>query len=231
MLLSGDIAVAPTLGASLQFLEAEIQRPIFFVLGNHDYYDGSREGVHASVRNLCARSSLLHWLDDEPDVIRLNGTTGLVGAGGWADGGYGDYHRSTYEMADYRSIGDFRELDRGARLEVMQGWANAAATRLERLTTGIRAEHFRQLLVVTHVPPFPEVCLYQGKLPTDDTVPHYASKRMGQALLRIATATPSVSLKVLCGHSHEQAAFHPLANLSICSAKARYGAPEIQAPL
>src|SRR4051812_23762211 len=41
VVLSGDIAEAPTLREHLLAVEAVVQRPLYFVLGNHDYYGGS----------------------------------------------------------------------------------------------------------------------------------------------------------------------------------------------
>jgi 3',5'-cyclic AMP phosphodiesterase CpdA len=38
VLISGDIAQAPSVARHLRNLAREIARPIYFVLGNHDYY-------------------------------------------------------------------------------------------------------------------------------------------------------------------------------------------------
>ena len=43
--ITGDIAEAPTLSFHLQEMAECIQKPLYFVLGNHDYYYGSIEDV------------------------------------------------------------------------------------------------------------------------------------------------------------------------------------------
>jgi len=41
VLISGDIAQAPTVAGYLSTIERFLEIPIYFVLGNHDYYDRS----------------------------------------------------------------------------------------------------------------------------------------------------------------------------------------------
>ncbi len=41
MLVGGDIGQALPLGAYLDLLEDQLRRPIYFVLGNHDFYGSS----------------------------------------------------------------------------------------------------------------------------------------------------------------------------------------------
>ena len=43
--ISGDISEAPSLREHLGLLESYVRRPIYFVLGNHDFYRGSFEQV------------------------------------------------------------------------------------------------------------------------------------------------------------------------------------------
>jgi hypothetical protein len=62
VLLTGDVAEAPELVAHLESLDARLERPLYFVLGNHDFYRGSIAAVRATVAGLCARSSSLCWL-------------------------------------------------------------------------------------------------------------------------------------------------------------------------
>ncbi len=63
--------------------------PIYFVLGNHDFYRGSIAGMRASIEELHDRGSHLHYLS-RTGVIGLTKTTGLIEADGWGDGRYGD---------------------------------------------------------------------------------------------------------------------------------------------
>ncbi len=47
VLVTGDIAEAPTLEPLLSLVAAEMKVPIYFVLGNHDYYRASSSSSRA----------------------------------------------------------------------------------------------------------------------------------------------------------------------------------------
>ena len=48
--LTGDISIAKQLIYHLSVIEKVVQRPIYFVLGNHDYYGASTEQVRKAMR-------------------------------------------------------------------------------------------------------------------------------------------------------------------------------------
>jgi hypothetical protein len=50
ILLSGDIGEAPNLVSLLNKLSIAFAGPIYFVLGNHDFYRGSIAGVRESIK-------------------------------------------------------------------------------------------------------------------------------------------------------------------------------------
>ena len=80
---------------------------------------------------------------------------------------------------------------------------------------------------MTHIPPFKEVCLYDGKISDDNWLPYFGSKVMGDVLMEIANQNSEVEFLVLCGHTHS-AANVCYNNLVIEVGKADYCCPEIQ---
>ena len=83
VLIGGDIGEAPdVIGYLKQF--ATLDRPINFVLGNHDFYRGSIRQVRASVEDLCRRVENLHYLPSA-GVVKLTPDAALIGHGGWDD--------------------------------------------------------------------------------------------------------------------------------------------------
>src|SRR3990170_6226701 len=90
ILISGDIAEAPSVSEILKEMAETIQKPIYFVLGNHDYYRGQVDLLRQEMRDLTQNEPLLHWLP-ESGVHDLGNQTILLGEGCWADGRYGDY--------------------------------------------------------------------------------------------------------------------------------------------
>ena len=89
VLVGGDTGTAVDFASFFQFLEMRLKRPIYFVLGNHDYYHGSISQVRETAEKLSRSSQWLHWLPIKR-VVPLSETTGLIGHGSWADGRLGN---------------------------------------------------------------------------------------------------------------------------------------------
>jgi len=199
--------------------------PIFFVLGNHDYYGGSIARVRATVREM-SREEHLHWLP-ERKIVQLTESTCLVGHGAWADGRYGNYQKSPVLLNDYVQIEDFKYLNKEERLLKMQELGDESASFIEEMI--IRAlQQYRSIILLTHVPPFREACLHEGEIGTDDWLPHFSCKAVGDVLRKTMSAHQKCHLTVLCGHTHDWSCSAILPNLIVVTGGAEYGKPAIQ---
>src|SRR5258708_6882468 len=85
LLIGGDIGEADSVGWFLSELETAVSAPIYFVLGNHDFYRGSIREVRAGIASQAGASRRLPWLPAS-GVVPLTETTALVGHDSWADG-------------------------------------------------------------------------------------------------------------------------------------------------
>ena len=85
----------------------------------------------------------------------------------------------------------------------------------------------KKIIVLTHVPPFKEVCLHNGQISDDGWLPYFSSKVMGDVLMPFANDNPSIDFLVLCSHTHSDAHYQPLANLTVKTGKAEYYHPII----
>src|SRR5690606_27020162 len=106
VLLSGDIGDARTVTRLLDQIDEALQTPLYFVLGNHDYYFGSIAEVRASIQQLQARRPRLHFLTTSREPLPIGERSAVIGHGGWADGREGDYERSYVMMNDYKLIAE-----------------------------------------------------------------------------------------------------------------------------
>ena len=70
-LVGGDIGEADDVCLHLNGMDNALGRPVYFVLGNHDYYRGSIAGVREKVAALCEACPNLHYLSNE-GVIPLD---------------------------------------------------------------------------------------------------------------------------------------------------------------
>src|SRR5207248_628740 len=121
---------------------------------NHDYYRSNIQAVRAAVRRLPPRTT---WLPAAPPV-QLTEQVVMVGVDGWGDARCGDL-ASAVQLSDWTLIEDFKR-GRNARDEILRRLgANEARALRDQLA---RAPASARLLVLTHVPPFPEACVYNG---------------------------------------------------------------------
>ncbi|GAB1420920.1 metallophosphoesterase [Anaerolineales bacterium] len=225
--LTGDISTSEKLLPDLQAWVKFVTKPLYFVLGNHDYYGATVQSVRQQVSALCQSQDLLHWLPDS-GLVQLSDTLALVGHGGWSDGRYGDFLASNIILNDYLQIIDLADnFDR--RLTLMQHFADEAAAYLQSVLTSLPAT-IEKVIVLTHVPPFQETCYY-NTFPADDAnpyLPHFTSQATGEVLLKLAHTQPDLQIEVLCGHTHHPCDIRMRPNLRIRVAHAEYEQPCIQ---
>lgn len=226
LLITGDITEAPRLAWHLTQMEAYLSRPIYFVLGNHDFYQSSFADVHHAVRQLTRQSAHLRWMNDA-GVVELTPDTALIGHDGWADGRCGDYARSELLLTDYVAIKDFHNLSKTDLLHALNRLGDAAAAHFQEWLPKALAR-YRRVFLITHVPPFCETCWQHSRYSDDDFRPHFASRIVGEVLRDIMQCHPNHYLTVLSGHTHTRGQAHMLHNLLVLSGRAEYRKPEIQ---
>lgn len=225
-LITGDISEAPTLELHLTQLADGVRRPVYFVLGNHDFYRGSIREVRSAIASRCARSEWLRYLPGT-GVITLSETWALIGHDGWADGRFGNYWDSQVMLNDYVLIRELAWLSAEDRLTRIQALAEEAASYLGPTLADALDRHAR-VLVATHVPPFREACWYRNAISDDDYLPHFSSKASGDVLRNALEGRPDREALVLCGHTHGAGRTQPLPNLEVRTGGAEYGRPVIQ---
>lgn len=231
VLVSGDIAEAPTVYDILEEMAQHIAKPIYFVLGNHDYYQNSVENVKQIITKLSHASPLIYWLPDA-GLVQLNKNTLLLGEDCWADGRYGNYADSRVRLNDSRMIQELREgniIGKYQLLDAMQKLADSDAARLKKnLQLATQKHSSKKIIILVHLPPFRESCMHEGEISNDDYLPFFSSKITGDVLLEAATANPEIDFLVLCGHTHSSSCHKPLGNLTVKAGGTEYGKPIVQ---
>jgi 3',5'-cyclic AMP phosphodiesterase CpdA len=234
LLLGGDIALAPDLEEWLRFIENRLSLPVYFVLGNHDFYGGDIAYVRAQMAAL--ESRWLHWLP-KAGVVSLSKRTALVGHGGWGDARHGDFTQPAM-LNDYFLIRDLRESsgtdDPVAILENLPAlqrklWqlGDEAAEQLRPNLSAAMETHSR-VLVLTHVPPFREACWYDGEISDDNWLPGFTCKAVGDLILELAQSNSLCDITVLCGHTHGEGEAELLPNVRAHTQGAQYGDPRFR---
>ncbi len=80
VVLTGDVSEAHDLAAMLEHIDDLIQRPMYFVLGNHDFYHGSIRDIRVAMTDLCDKRPRLHYLTATDEPIELTPGVALSGS-------------------------------------------------------------------------------------------------------------------------------------------------------
>ena len=227
LVITGDIAVGATLDIHLAELDSALPFPVYFVLGNHDFYGSSFGAVRCMVAAATRSARRLVWLATA-GVVPLTPDTALVGIDSWYDGRLGDYLHSHVQdvMVDFEAIADLAVGDARDRLELLERLGDEAARSVRRLLPGA-LDRFEHVILATHVPPFREACWHDGAISDDNWLPFFTCKAVGDELLRILARYPGRRLTVLCGHSHGGGETRLLPNLLVKTGAAEYGRPRV----
>jgi 3',5'-cyclic-AMP phosphodiesterase len=236
IVITGDIAEASDVRYYLWLLSEACDTPIYFVLGNHDFYRGSLANTRREVVDYCLTRPKLTYLSCS-GLISLTETTCLIGHDGWCDGLLGRYWDSPVIMNDWYLISEFRdqfklgkEMEddiKLVRIELLRTLAQEAADHLMKLLNG-PASSFEHIIVATHVPPFERAASYDGGLCDSNYLPHFANQVVGEALETYISQNPKKRMTVLCGHTHGTGEVWITKNLRVLTAGAVYGQPTIQ---
>ncbi len=229
LLVGGDIGEAPNVGAYLSLLERLLPCPIYFVLGNHDFYQGSIGKVRAEIADLAGRSSRLTWLP-AAGVLELTAHTGLIGHDGWGDGRLGDYAHTEVMLNDFLMIEELTLLDREKRLARLNALGDEAANHF-RTVLPEALDRFGHLVALVHVPPFEAACWHKGKISDRDWLPYFTCDAVGRTMIEFMQRRSDRRMTVLCGHTHGSGEAQILPNLFVRTGGAVYGRPGLQEPL
>lgn len=225
--ISGDISDGYHFVKSLREIHQLLfRKKIYFVLGNHDYYHSSIYDTRKIAENFSEEVLGIEYLTCS-GVHALTEKTAILGHDGWADGRFGDYYSSKVLLRDFFAIEDFIGISAQERLKKMQLLGDEAVEHFQKYLPEA-FQNYERVILVTHVPPFFEACLFKEKLADSDWGPFFICKKVGEVLIEIMEKYSHCKLLVLCGHSHHKAHVKIRQNLSVLTGGARVEFPEVQ---
>ena len=119
-------------------------------------------------------------------------------------------------------------LDKNGLLDTVTALADEAARHFETVLEEA-VDTYKNIIAVTHIPPFREAAWYEGKTSNDDFLPFFACKAVGDVLEKMMQAHRESNLLFLCGHTHGGGGeLQVLDNLLVLTGEAEYGRPEIR---
>lgn len=200
LFMSGDISNGLFIDYVLYYIATHVDIPIYFVLGNHDYYFKGISDVHNDIRHLVKKHSNLHWLT-ESEPISLKDDICVIGTEGWYDchQGNSDYIKFTF---DAWLIEEFRKIKLSEKIDLSKKMAKESADSISKKLISALNSGYKQIYLITHVPPFEEATRGEGTVFEKFLLPYNTNVTLGNKLKEIMSNFPDRKLNVICGHIH-----------------------------
>jgi len=220
LFITGDISNSRTISSNLKSISKYFNIPIYFTLGNHDYYFSSFKGVDKQVNNLCQKHQNLHFMDSVV-LKELTGDTCVIGHTGCNDGGFGNFLDSNVMLSDYMFINNLAGLYKCDLLDKLEKRSRQAVDHIKH-SLSVAFGSYSKVFLLTHVPPWKEISTYQGVVSDNSWLPHFSCKMMGIAIEEFMKDCNG-KLTVLCGHTHDTIEMDISHNIHVCVSGAEYG--------
>ncbi|PIS00393.1 MAG: hypothetical protein COT84_07750 [Chlamydiae bacterium CG10_big_fil_rev_8_21_14_0_10_35_9] len=211
--ITGDIGEK---GESINFIKklSEITKlPIYFILGNHDFYGFKIEEFQAKVHLAFIDNARIFYLNSH-HYVPLSNNAAIVGIDNWYDLSQGDFFASPVIPKDFKEIQTFSTLNKNDLFSFIQDYSHKIIDQLNQKLVNAFAS-FSNVILLAHFPPFKEVCLYNNTVADDNWAPFFVQGLLGDFLKTFMSENPDKCLTVLSGHTHHIASYKPTHNLTI----------------
>ncbi len=228
LVLTGDLSSAKEFGLVTNFA-GFYRKPIYFVLGNHDFWGSTFKAHEEYIRTTCSLIDNLTWLT-ESEPIQLTPDVQLCGVDGWYDAQFGNWTTSDFFMVDWKAIGEFKRAlgtNRGAET-ILDICRNRAGVHTAVAKSKLDKCNSPRVFFATHVPPYEESAMHEGRPSSQHALPWYTSRVLGEALSRHTAHRSGQQFTTLCGHVHSRSTYQEGDNHVVLCAEAEYGAPRLE---
>jgi predicted phosphohydrolase len=236
LVLGGDLSVGKLLQQHMQAFLEGATCPVYFVLGNHDFWLLPESRIWDIAKGLGGGLDFL-------DVVEVTPDTALVGLSGWYDTRAGNVFNpgivmpeveTTTRLAGLGPVQQFKRLfwppERIHELHNRcKAWSDEQTAKfMPKLKAA--AEKYRKVFIVTHIPPWIESCWGPTGLSRDvspEWLPWSVNVGLGMHIEALAEEYPDVQFQVLSGHTHGEGETEVAWNLRAFSGKATYKQPSM----
>ena len=200
--LTGDISTGNKIISHLKLMANIISCPIYFVLGNHDFYHSDYSAIQNDIVRLTKDNKNLKYLSVQQS-ISLTKDVAIIGHDGWYDAGWRNPLLPIVFLADWYFISDFRFCENNAaRLSLMKYKSEVAARCLEKSLTKALEENHSTVYLLTHFPPWPEKNDKYGGIFEKFWMPYNSCKVVADMISAVMMNHPNQQLIILAGHTH-----------------------------
>jgi len=209
LFLTGDIAEGEITALFLEDLWERFRKPVFFVLGNHDYHGSFLEDKRRDFSEKYSKD--LVYLPSMEGVDLGNGR-GLVGIDNWYN--LLDHPEREQRLEDFEAVLDFQGCDKKVLESICQELCDKAIEELDLKLKKAFAS-YREIDILMHVPPFYPRLIYGEMGAKDPFAFCWSCHPLGQFLMGQLKKHPHISVRIFSGHTHKKGFYKPLSNLEV----------------
>lgn len=218
--LTGDISNGLLIKYHLELLEKITKRPIYFILGNHDYHFSSFEKIEEQMRLLCIKNDNLIWLTNS-DIIHLSDEAALIGTKGWYDASIGNPNYLNFTV-DWFLIKEFRNKSLDERISMFKERAKSSSDALcAKLKKALEAG-YKTVYILTHFPPWKEATRDIGTALEKFWLPYNVNFTLGSNIEKVMADRNKRHALILAGHTHTDCWIHVSRNIECKVNNAKY---------
>ena len=129
IVITGDISEGDDVVFQLTRLVEAVDSVVYFVLGNHDFYQSSLAATRKQAIGVSRNHDGLVYLTDQYPIELSRGVF-LLGEDGWGDAVIGDYENSPVRLNDFLLIDDFASVPQESWKRMLQQQGKESALRL-----------------------------------------------------------------------------------------------------
>jgi predicted phosphohydrolase len=216
LLLGGDTANSRVFLRMLGRIEEVFPGKVALVAGNHDYYHTSISEFRTKLAELQRTGVIVFEPGCQSKPLQLAEGVYLCGSGGWGDTGCAD--AAGMELNDEHLIAELRTGNLTARLREL---GKESAEHLQQQFAAV-PEGSSCVIVLTHVPPWPEATWHEGRNSDALALPRFCWQAGGNVISQAAERMPQTRFIVLCGHTHSDGIWKK-GNMTCHTAGSAYG--------
>lgn len=218
LLLGGDTANSRTFSRMIGRIKEVFPGKVALVAGNHDYYHTSISEFRAALTCLQRAGMSVFEPGCQSEPLQLAGGIYLCGSGGWGDATAGCADATRMELNDEHLIAELRSGNLTARLREL---GKESAKHLQTQLAAV-PEDASCVIVLTHVPPWPEATWHEGRRSDAMALPRFCWQAGGDVISSAAAKMPGTRFIVLCGHTHSDGLWE-MGNVICHTAGSAYG--------
>jgi len=218
LLLGGDTANARIFSRMLGRIAEVFSGKIALVAGNHDYYHTSIGEFRAKLSGFQRAGMIVFEPACQSEPVAVAKGVYLCGSGGWGDATAGYADAAGVALNDENLIAELKTANLTPMLRKL---GMESAKHLQNQLSAV-AEDASCVIVLTHVPPWPEASWHEGRNSDAMALPRFCWQAGGKVISQAAERMPQTRYIVLCGHTHSDGIWKN-GNIACHTAGSAYG--------